>query len=405
MGLTSLFIDNSTVWLEKKICIFQIFEINCYYTNDRRMSERLKYMLWLALVVCAIMLLWYFKAVVSFILVSAVISLVIRPVFDLIKRLKIKKWQMSNSLAALLTVMVLWIFVFSFFRVSIPFIIKEVHFLSNVDLDVVFSKGEHLIETLIEPLTHSEFGRTGVEIIENQIKETAIAFFDFSQLKDLFTGVVGFLGGLFIFIFSVSFITFFFLKEEWLIVEGLLLFIPVHFESALKHMLASIKTLLRRYFIGVIIQITLISLFVTIGFLIVGVEFQHAVIIGLFSGLINVIPYLGPLIGAFFGFLVGLIVYVQMGVPPDFFSFILGIFIVYLIVQLMDNLVFQPFIFSSSVLAHPLEIFLIILMSGYMAGIPGMFLAIPVYTIVRVVAREFFYNYKLVKKLTENLRD
>ncbi|WP_430818884.1 AI-2E family transporter [Carboxylicivirga caseinilyticus] len=369
------------------------------------MTERIKYLLWILLACLTALLLWYFRAVVSFVLVSVVISLVIRPVFDLLKRIRVKKWELSNSVAALITVLVLWIFVFTFFRVAVPFVIKEIHFLSNVDIDVVFSKGNRLLENVLAPLNHSEFGKAGLDVLENQLKETAITFFDFTQLRSIFTGVLGFLGGVFIFVFSVSFMTFFFLKEEWLVIQGLLLFIPTHFEGALKHMLLSIKTLLRRYFIGVLIQITLISVFVTVGFLIVGVEFQHAVIIGLFSGFINVIPYLGPLIGAFFGFLVGLIVYVQLSVPPDFLNFILGIFFVYLIVQLMDNLIFQPFIFSSSVRAHPLEIFLIILMAGYMSGILGMFLAIPVYTIIRVVAREFFFNYKLVKKLTENLKE
>ncbi|MCU4173783.1 AI-2E family transporter [Carboxylicivirga sp. N1Y90] len=369
------------------------------------MTDRIKYLLWSLGGVVALTLIWYFKAVVSFLLVSAVISLVIRPVFDLLKKIRIKRWAMSNALAALLTVMVLWIFVFLFFRLSVPFLVQEIQYLSSVDLDLVFDKTERLLSNMLAPVFQSEFGRTGMEMIQSQIKETAITVFDFSQLRDLVTGLMSFLGGLFIFIFSVSFITFFFLKEELLLLEGLLLFISAHYESALRHMLLSIKTLLRRYFIGVLLQITLISIFVTCGFLLIGVELQHAVIIGLFSGFINVIPYLGPLIGAFFGFVVGLIVYVQLAVPPVFGNYMLGIFTVYLIVQLLDNLVFQPFIFSSSVRAHPLEIFLVILMAGYISGILGMFLAIPVYTILRVVAREFFFNYKLVKKLTEKLKE
>lgn len=369
------------------------------------MTDRIKYLLWIIGAFAAVALIWYFKAVVSFLFVSAVISLVIRPVFDLLKKIRIGKWIISNAMAALLTVMVLWVFVFVFFRLSVPFILMEIQYLSSVDLDMVFDKTERLLSNMLAPVFQSEFGRTGIEMIQSQIKETTIAVFDFSQLRDLFTGIMSFLGGLFIFIFSVSFITFFFLKEELLLLEGLLLFISAHYESALRHMLLSIKTLLRRYFIGVLLQITLISIFVTSGFLLIGIELQHAVIIGLFSGFINVIPYLGPLIGAFFGFVVGLIVYVQLAVPPIFGNFMFGIFMVYLIVQLLDNLVFQPFIFSSSVRAHPLEIFLIILMAGYISGILGMFLAIPVYTILRVVAREFFYNYELVKKLTEKLKE
>jgi len=369
------------------------------------MKERLKYMIWCVIAVITMVLVWYFRAVVSFLIVSAVLSLVARPIFDLIKKLKIKRWQPSNSLAALLTVLTLWVFILFFFRTSIPFIVQELHFLSNVDLDAVFDTADRLLGSLIEPVQQSEFGKTGIEVIQDQIKETALTFFDFSRLRNLFTSLAGFLGGLFIFAFSVSFITFFFLKEEWLIVQGLLLFIPNHYEEGIMHVLASIKTLLRRYFIGIIIQITLITMVVTLGLLLVGIEFQHAVIIGLFSGFVNVIPYLGPLIGAFFGSLVALVVYVQLAVPPDFVNYMFGVFLVFVIVQLLDNIIFQPFIFSASVRAHPLEIFILILMAGYMAGIFGMFLAIPVYTIIRVIAKEFFFNYKLVQKLTEKIRE
>ncbi len=369
------------------------------------MVERLKYLFWLLLTGIAIFVIWYFRAVVSFLIVSAVISLVARPIFDLIKKVRFRSWQASNSLSALITVLTLWVFILGFFRVSVPFIVKEIHFLSNVDLDAVFDTAERLLGSLLEPIRDTEFGKAGLEVIEGQLKDTALTFFDFSRLRGILTSLAGFLGGLFIFAFSVSFITFFFLKEEWLIIEGLLLFIPNHYESALKHMLSSIKTLLRRYFIGIIVQITLISVFVSLGLAMVGLEMQHAVIIGLFSGFVNVIPYMGPLIGAFFGFLVALVVYVQSSIPPEFVPYMLGVLLVFVIVQLLDNVVFQPFIFSASVRAHPLEIFILILAAGYMSGIIGMFLAIPVYTIIRVIAREFFYNYKLVQKLTEKIKE
>ena len=369
------------------------------------MNERLKYLLGFIISIVSIALLWYYKAIILFLAVSVVLSLIARPIFDLFKKIKIRKWHPSNALSAFLTTLMLWIFVGSFLRLSIPFVIQEIQFLSNVDLDLVFERIEKLLASLVVPFQQSEFGKAGMLLIQEQIKDAALNMFDFSRLSDLVASFAGFLGKLFIFVFSVTFITFFFLKEEWLIIEGLLLFIPIHYEEGLRHMLNSIKTLLRRYFIGILLQVTLISIFVTTGFVIVGVGFEHSIIIGLFCGFINVIPYLGPLIGAFFGTLVGLIVYVQMMVPPEFYSFIGGIVLVFVIVQLLDNMVFQPYIFSSSVRAHPLEIFLVILMAGYFAGIVGMFLAIPVYTIIRVVAREFFYNYKLVKKLTEKLRE
>lgn len=73
--------------------------------------------------------------------------------------------------------------------------------------------------------------------------------------------------------------------------------------------------------------------------------------------------------------------------------------------QMLDNFVLQPFIFSNSVLAHPLEIFIVILVGAKLSGILGMILAIPVYTVIRVIARAFLSEFKIVQKLTGHLDD
>jgi predicted PurR-regulated permease PerM len=75
----------------------------------------------------------------------------------------------------------------------------------------------------------------------------------------------------------------------------------------------------------------------------------------------------------------------------------------YLIAQLVDNFISQPFIFSSSVKSHPLEIFLIIVIAGLLFGVAGMIVAIPAYTAIKVIAKEFMPDLKIVKKLTRNL--
>lgn len=63
----------------------------------------------------------------------------------------------------------------------------------------------------------------------------------------------------------------------------------------------------------------------------------------------------------------------------------------------------QPYIFSKRVKAHPIEIFLVILIAGTIAGIAGMIIAVPVYTIARIVAKEFLSNHQFVKRLTDDL--
>jgi predicted PurR-regulated permease PerM len=79
------------------------------------------------------------------------------------------------------------------------------------------------------------------------------------------------------------------------------------------------------------------------------------------------------------------------------------IFWVLLGVNMLDGFLVQPYLYSNSVKAHPLEIFIVILMASSLAGVWGMIVAIPTYTLFRIVAKEFLANYKFFKKMTENI--
>ncbi len=364
------------------------------------MSQFFKYFFLTAAICLGVFLLWYFSSIVIFIGVSAILSLVTRPLFDLYRRVHIKTVFAGKTIAALLTVLTLWIFIILFFRFTIPLISSEVQFFSSVDITNVLDKVGKLLSEALAPLRSSEFGRSFVQGFENQLEETFLTFLNFDQVRQFFTSIAGFLGGVFIAAFSITFITFFFLKEEGLLIGVILVFVPSRHEPGIRHALFSIRYLLRRYFVGILFQTSLMWVIVTTGFSILGIGFNHAAVIGLFSGLMNIIPYLGPLIGAFFGISVGTLVYLQLPMEMSFLSFFGGMLLIYITAQLIDNILFQPLIFSNSVKAHPLEIFIVILSAGYIAGILGMFLAIPVYTIIRVIAREFFDKYELVQKLT-----
>lgn len=112
----------------------------------------------------------------------------------------------------------------------------------------------------------------------------------------------------------------------------------------------------------------------------------------------NVIPYVGPLIAMGFAAFIT----ITSSVGLDFNQFILPLSIRSIAAifgtQLIDNWLIQPFLFSKTVKAHPLEIFIVILVSAKIGGITGMVLAIPAYTILRVVAKAFLSEYKIVKK-------
>ena len=132
-------------------------------------------------------------------------------------------------------------------------------------------------------------------------------------------------------------------------------------------------------------------------------EIQHVILIGFLAGVINVIPYVGPVIGGLIGVLIGISTNLQLEFYTELLPLSGKIFLVFATMQLIDNFIFQPLIFSNSVKAHPLEIFIVVLSSGTIWGITGMIVAIPFYTLFRVVAKEFLSEFKVIEQLTKNL--
>ena len=349
-----------------------------------------------------IFLIWYFSAIVTYILISVALAFLGRPLVNWLSMPHFKRIHIPKGIAALIALIAIWAIIYTFFRFMIPLLISELETLSRIDIEALINSIEEPIIKILKLSGNDSLAvenKTFLDVLTDRITSK----FDLTQLPNIFVYIAGTIGDLLIGAFSVSFITFFFLKEKNMFREGILLIVPTEFESKVAHILDSISYLLRRYFIGIILEVFMVGLLDTIGLSIIGIEFNHAVIIGFFCGLFNVIPYLGPWMGAIVGLLIG----AALNINANFMSQtlpLLGLMtVVFLSVQIIDNVLFQPLIYSSSVKAHPLEIFLVIMAAGSMAGVLGMFLAIPSYTIVRVVAKEFFDNMKLVRKLTENL--
>ena len=108
---------------------------------------------------------------------------------------------------------------------------------------------------------------------------------------------------------------------------------------------------------------------------------------------------------AAFGVTIGITSNLELEFYTQLLPLVYKIALVFLIVQLIDSLIFQPLVISNIVKAHPLEIFLVILIAGTLAGIGGMIIAVPIYTILRIIAKEFLNNFKIVQQLTSELEE
>lgn len=347
-------------------------------------------------------LLWFFLDIVIYILLSVILSFVGKPLMWALDRIKIGRFTIPRSVAAFISLISLWLLFFGMFKFFIPLLVKEFETFSAINFQEIFN-------SLQEPLSRffSFFSRkpmvitdsTFFELITQQLDEK----FRISDMNTMVNFIAGTIGELFIGFFAVSFITFFFLKDSNMFRDGILLLVPTEMEEKVGKILDSISYLLRRYFLGIVLEMILVGSLYTLGLTIIGIGFNHAVIIGLFCGLFNIIPYVGPWIGITIGLLIGMALHVHM----DFMTYTLPLMgwmaLAFLSVKVLDDVLFQPLIYSSSVKAHPLEIFLVILAAGSLGGIIGMVLAIPVYTILRVIAKEFFDNLKIVKKITQDL--
>jgi predicted PurR-regulated permease PerM len=353
----------------------------------------------LLLLACA----WYFRIIVVYILVSGVLSIMGRPLVDLLCRIRTKKWSFPRSLSALITLVIIWAMIILFFVTFVPLVSNQINYFSTID-------SEKIVQIISGPINKVEslFRAFNKDIatdisIQDYIIAKVAGVLNINMIQNFIGSLISVLGNVLIAIFSISFITFFFLKDNRLFFESILMWVPDKYVDNVTRALYSVKRLLTRYFIGIVIQSTCIMILITIGMTIAGIDFQQALLMGLILGILNVIPYVGPWIGLFIAIIMGVASHINQDITSVVIPLVTYMIIVEAITHLIDNVVFQPVIFSNSVRAHPLEIFVVVLASGFAAGVPGMILGIPAYTVMRVFAREFFYNFKAVQRITSSL--
>lgn len=364
------------------------------------MKPAVKTLLWILGVAAGAVLLWYLRSIIVYLLISAVLSLMGRPILKFLDKIKIRDKGLPSGLKAATALAVMGGVLALFFSLVVPVVAEEARLLSQIDM-------EKATQQLDEPLSDLEglLGQfdmnsddpTGEEHVRGHLED----MFAMVDVSKVFRTFVGSLGNLFLAVFSIVFITFFFLKDRSLITRIIFLITPKKHVEHVKHVVRNAKVLLTRYFLGILAQVVIVSTLATVGMLLLGVK--NAFVIGFFAGLMNVIPYVGPLIGAFFGAVIGMSGQLHLDFYTELLPLAGKIAGVFLIIQLLDNFVLQPVIFSNSVKMHPLEVFLVILIGGTLASIPGMILAIPSYTIFRVVAAEFLTRYPIIGALTRDM--
>ncbi|MCC5916123.1 MAG: AI-2E family transporter [Cryomorphaceae bacterium] len=348
-----------------------------------------------------LLLIYVSWGIVKYVLISFILSIILNPLMRLLDKLRIGKRRLNNNLKAIIGLVAIVLVFGGIISIFAPKILQEFKTISNIKLEDINESLEYPLQMIDEFVikynltTEEDFNSK--KYVEKEIFDLVGA----GRVTAVFTNLASGIGNVFIAIFSTFFITFFFLRERDLLSDTIISITPEKLIPKVESIMKKTRNSLSRYFIGVLIQVTLVATVVTSGLAIFGVE--NALLIGVFAGLINIIPYLGPTLGAIFGIFVALTTNLDIDYSTQLMPFILKIVSVFAVVQMMDNFLFQPFIFSNSVNAHPLEIFLVIMVSASIAGITGMIVAVPVYAFLRIVLREFFSEFKAIREITKKV--
>ncbi|NBU52516.1 MAG: AI-2E family transporter [Chitinophagia bacterium] len=415
-----------------------------------------KYLLAMIPLLVIFFLFYYFGDIVSYIILAWVVSMIGAPIYSLVNRFA------GPSLSAAVSLFVLTLVFMLLLRIVVPPLVTQAKNLSEIDYQTIITGLEEPIADMTQWLrdrgainevkedavdeinkTHGNIihaevieldsllnigsdsvKRTNINLLVNihqdaigeekeiidlsdqpqilrTLKDDIFKMLDPSQIPQLIGSFLGFFGNMVITLMSVYFIAFFFLREKGLFTKMMSLLVPNKQESKMTRAVDDSTSLLVRYFIGLVIQMFVNAVLATIALKLFG--FKSALLMAICFAILNVIPYVGPILGN----LIGVLIVISSNLELDFYSMMLPkivtAIIIFAVLQMIDNFILQPNIFSKSVKAHPLEIFLIVLIGAKIGGILGMVIAIPAYTVVRVLLKVFFSEFEVVKKMTASI--
>ena len=367
--------------------------------QERSIDRLARYLIIAATLAILACLCWYFKSVLVYIIVAFVVSLIGQPVMRLLRKIRIRGKAAPNGLLAILTIVLILGTLILVVTQVIPVvtgIVRDAAVLNSVTADGnPLDRVNDWIVGLF-PGLGPDFNI--ITILMDKLREVT----NVSNVTSVISSVTSFVTSLVVGLFSVVFISFFFVRDETLFRKIVSALVPDRMEGNLAKSLGDIEGLLSRYFVGLLVEMTGVALLDFLGlWLIARLGFSNALGIAFIAGILNVIPYVGPLIGEAVGVVLAVILKYGTGVGlgVNIWVFALIVLAIMLTTQLVDNFVYQPLIYSTSIKASPLEIFIVILLAGHIGGVVGMLVAIPAYTVVRVIASRFFPDLKLVKRL------
>ncbi|MDR2980035.1 MAG: AI-2E family transporter [Bacteroidales bacterium] len=338
-------------------------------------------------VVAFFLFAYYFPSIVLYVFLAFILALMGKPIAGGISSIQFWKWRIPHGISSFITISFFLAMLVVMGMLFVPMLFKEFANIENINYDKLSGYLTTVLDNL-QTFLHDnnimDHEETIVGIVTVEIKN----LINIELFSNMLGGLVNTTGNLIMALFTIFFVGFFFIKDNIRFDKLLKVFVSADYGERLTAISNNINTLLSRYCLGSVIRIAIMAVLLYAGFLLFGVK--NALFLGFLGGVLNIIPYLGPVIGLVLSYLFGFIDCVSMEQYNLILSIFLKISIVYIIANVIDNVILQPMIFSQSVKIHPVEVFLVTILGGEIAGMSGMILAIPVYTILRIIVIELY---------------
>lgn len=333
-----------------------------------------KSVLGLAAITVVGLLLYYYSTLLGYVIIAMIFSYILDPLVN-----RMQSAGMNRTFAITLTLSALILILVWISTNIIPIIANQMVELAG-QLNV--QNIENITQQIEYRLTQ-KFSFLPEGFLSDNLIDVLQKVFDVGEIPSALSNLIGIFTNIFYATLIIPFATFFFLKDGTKIRRDLLQVVPnKYFETTLS-LIDKIESRLGLYFRSVMLQSFIVAFASYIGLTIVGLN--NALSVGIAVGLANTIPYFGPIIGYVLSIIVSII---EVGN----FSLVVPCILAILFVQMLDNIVLQPLIFSRSADMHPVAILFIIMIGAETAGILGMLIAIPTATVIKITFNQISWS-------------
>jgi predicted PurR-regulated permease PerM len=339
-----------------------------------------------------IFFIYKIQIVILYVLIAIIVTLIVNPFVEFLKR----KLKFSNTIAVVFTIVLMLFVLFGLILMFVPLIMAQGQSLSVLNINEIELKILDLRNQITVFLSSHD-----IDAINLLKKSNLTSKLNFNFIPNFINSILEIISNLGMGLASVLFITFFILKDKVHFLAGIKSMLPDVHEEKILNSISKINSMLSKYFSGLLLQLFIVFILYFLVLIIFGI--QNAFVIAFLCAILNIVPYVGPLIGSILAAVFTMISNLGTDFQTEILPKTIYVLIGFSIVQVIDNNVSQPLIFSKRVNSHPLEIFIVTLISGFLFGILGMIIAIPFYTILKVIAKEFYPENKIIKTLAKNI--